>query len=254
MPLEWVTQLLSGKVATWQEINGAFAPGNVAVCLRVPGSGTLATIDYAAMKRTGATLPTREQAGPPAVWFNFTSGDLETCVNTTPGAIGILDADDSKVIPANGGYGPVLLEGEPPTRAAIRDGLYDYFTFENLYESATCSADGTPAGCNQLVQNFIDFSNLPGNIPAGRPLYASTAEMLVTKAGTGYPLINAAGAMSLCELTGAPLIGGENPGAICAGASPAGNIGAVACVGSTICTIEKCSVNGVAVPALCPGN
>jgi len=254
LPLEWLNLILTGKVANWNQLNSAFSSVPVTLCLRVPGSGTLATLDYAVLKRTGGSLPVRESTSTaPFVWFNFTSGDVEKCVNAESGAIGILDADDTAVTIANGGYGPVGVEGQLPTRTNIRTGLYDYFTFENLYESASCSGDISATGCNQLVTNFTDFSNLPENITAsGRSLYASTAEMLVTKAGANYPSVTPGGAMSLCELTGAPVVGGENPGAICAGASPAGNVGAVACVGSTACVQENCATNSANAPGLCP--
>jgi len=257
LPLEWVTQIFAGKVKNWNDLNSAFSKEPVAICLRVPGSGTMATFDYSVMKRVAYTLPTKEvtsnttyPATAANVWYNFTSGDMESCVKTVPGAIGLADADDSK-IPGNGGYGPVMLEGQMPTRTNIRTGLYDYFTVENLYESAACTADTSTTGCNQLVVNFTNFASLPGNVTAsGKSLYASSAEMLVTKSDTGYPLPNG-GAQSLCELTGASLVGGENPGANCTGNSSV-------CKGSTICVQESCAGNGSTpantynVPQLCP--
>ena len=212
LPLEWITQIFSGKLKNWNELNSAFLSEPVALCLRVPGSGTLATLDYSIMKRTATVLPQREvQVGPPQVWFNFTSGDLEKCVNSVAGAIGILDADDSKVNGA-GGYGPVAVEGQMPTRVNIRTGLYDYFTFENLYEAANCATDAAPfaTDCHAIVENFVNFSNVPANITAsGRSLYASSAEMLVIKSGAAYPTIRTTalgatpGAASLCTTAGA---------------------------------------------------
>ncbi len=256
MPLEWISQIFTGKVDNWNQLNSAFAHEPITVCLRVPGSGTMAAFDYSVIKRVpNYTLPTKESHGnvypaaAPNVWYNFTSGDMESCVKTQPGAIGLCDADDSK-INGNGGYGPVMLEGQMPTRTNIRTGLYDYFTVENLYLSAACTAGSDPADnmgplCAGLAQNFFQFASLPANIGAsGRALYASSAEMLVSKSDIGYPSPIIGGAQSLCELTGAALVGGENPGANCTGN------GAV-CVGSTMCTVESCAGNP-AVPALCP--
>ena len=83
-----------------------------------------------------------------------------------------------------------------------------------------------------LVVNFTNYANNPTNIPSGRPFYASQAEMLYLKTGTGYPALRTGGAGSVC-------IGGTNDGAIC----PAN-----ACLGGGVCTQQTCANNAAACP------
>jgi hypothetical protein len=250
--LDWVTQILGGSIYNWNDLNSAFSNEPIVICLRVPGSGTLATADYTFVKRaTNVALPVAEApvggGVQPYVYFNFTSGDLEKCVNTEKGAIGILDADDSKVNGA-GGYGPVALNGQLPTRQNIRTGLYDYFTIENLYEAAKCASGASPfaADCHAVVENFVNYANVPANITAsGRNLYASSAEMLVWKTSTAYPAVrldyqgNFPGAASLCT-TGTGDAG-----------DPLSNFCDTTCTGGGSCVQQLCT-GTPAVTAVCP--
>jgi hypothetical protein len=235
LSLDMVSQLFSGRISNWNKLGAQFPNLPVAICLRVPGSGTLATFDYSIMHRTGAALPEFENTiGPPEIWFNFTSGDMMNCINNVAGAIGIADADQANKTSggSNGGtYGPVPYNGYPPSRANIRNGLYDFYSIENLWENpANVEKSGqtygpSAPGYHPLVVNFVDYANLPSDIPAARTFWASQAEMLQLKTGTGYPTPRAGGAGSVC-------VGGTNPGAICP---------ATACTGGGVCTQQSCA-------------
>jgi hypothetical protein len=238
LSLDMASQVFSGAVSNWNQLGAAYPSQPLAICLRVPGSGTLAAFDYTILHRNNTTLLTNPQSSP-TVYFNFTTGDELNCVNTVAGAIGFADADANLTNSCPGStactglYGPIAYNGYGPSRQAIRNGLYDFWALENLWETQTSQNNTTT---HNLVVNFTNYANLPANISAARPYYASSAEMLVLRNGTAYP-VQAGGAGFLCT-------GGTNPGTIC------GFVGDTTCTGTgAACVQQNCSTTN---PGICP--
>ncbi len=220
LSLDMVSQIFSGKLKNWNQFGAAFPNQTIQVCLRVPGSGTQATFDYSVMHRTGFAMPILEAgSGSPLVYFNYTTPDMMNCIDGNAGAIGIADADSG---PGANTYGPISYAGYAPSRANIRNGLYDFYSIENLWENPS---DANYASYHPLVVNFTNFANNPANIPSARKFWASQAEMLQLKSGTGYPTPRSGGAGSVCT-------GGTNDGAVCP---------ATSCTGGGVCKQQTCA-------------
>jgi len=135
--------LFSGKINDWSDLGFDAHPATV--CWRHAGSGTMATLAYAVMPP--AALQQLQVAGTPATknyWFNDGSADEMKCVNNTGSvsgdyAVGYADADQDlssypNVIRAS-------YNGVAPSHANVSNGLYDFWTVQNLYTTSPVPAD-----------------------------------------------------------------------------------------------------------------
>jgi ABC-type phosphate transport system substrate-binding protein len=179
---EQAVLLFSQQTADWSDFGAYFTAQPTVVCLRHAGSGTAAALDKTVMSNSwGSAVVTAEADG--AVWFNQGSGDQVKCINgnstATPtgsliGAIGYADADQA-VGTANTSQNIQLIKynGVYPTRAAIRNGLYDFYTNAWLY---TNPANGTTV--NGLAASLVTFAQNPDHVPATKAnFWAAVGEM-----------------------------------------------------------------------------
>ena len=202
----------------------------IRACLRQAGSGSLATLNEAVMnngKWGKALIQTNSTSCIPgagtwpgclpkidnsdavaAVWFASSTDDMLHCVNLLQNAIGFSDADAcTGTSPYTNGVHAyaaapysmpnlcsnlhmVTYNGTLPTRDNVRNGLYDFWTLENLYINGTTY----PAGSNE--QNFFNtaISTLTPTVLTNTKVgdsanyWTSTSEMRWTKtADTIYP-------------------------------------------------------------------
>ena len=181
--------IFSGQVANWQDFGLGF-PANtpIVACMRHAGSGTQATMGLGVMSAYGwgAGLATSASEGGPTIRFNDGTGNMLDCIagedaahvgGQDLGGIGFADADKKEGLRAH--VTAVKYNGVWPTRANIRDGIYDNFWSEQfLYRS--CAAPST------VYTDLLAFANDPARIeglPNNRGLYYTTVnEMKVMKA------------------------------------------------------------------------
>jgi phosphate transport system substrate-binding protein len=131
----------SGKAINyWSDVDPSFPHTAITVVVRASGSGTRVVFDSAALG--GATVRSDS-----AVITGTSSGNVESVVNTTPGAIGYL-ALSYTISSAGTNVLPISLNGVAPTYANIYSGKYNIIGIEHIY------TDGKP---NATVQAFIDY-------------------------------------------------------------------------------------------------
>ena len=192
---EEASLIFSGYVADWSDLGAYFTAQPVVACLRHAGSGTHAALDLTVMNSNwGANMATAEQAGSPTIWFNQGSGDEIKCINgnttATPtgsliGAIGYADGDQAlNVANTSQNVKQLKYNGFYPTRTAIRNGLYDFYSNAWLY---TNSANGAVA--NALANDLVAYAQDPANVPSSKANYwAAQGEMKFNRGGeTSYP-------------------------------------------------------------------
>lgn len=190
---EEASLIFSGYVADWSDLGAFFTPQAAVACLRHAGSGTHSALDLTVMNSGwGANTANTEAAGQ--IWFNQGSSDEMKCINgnstATPtgsliGAIGYADADQAiGVANVSQNVKQLKYNGFYPTRTAIRNGLYDFYTNAWLY---TNLANG--ATVNALGASLITFAQEPANVPASKANYwAAVGEMKYNRgADNGYP-------------------------------------------------------------------
>lgn len=191
---EEATLLFSGTVTNWSDLGAYFTAQPVIACLRHAGSGTHSALDLTVMNSGwGNNTATAESAGN--IYFNQSSGDEMACVNgaTTAsptgsliGAIGYADAD--QVVGAanvSQNVNQMKYNGFYPTRSAIRNGLYDFYTNAWLYTNPANNALN-----NALAADMVIFAQQPANVPASKANYwASIGEMKFNRqADAAYPV------------------------------------------------------------------
>jgi ABC-type phosphate transport system substrate-binding protein len=207
---EEASLLFSGVIKNWTDLGAYFTSATPAVhvCLRHAGSGTHSALDLTVMNSGwGANTVIAEKnvttgpaalRSPPFIWFNASSGDEIKCVNgastanpnglNTVGAIGYADADQA-LGAANTSQNVAQLKynGFYPTRTAIRNGLYDFYTNAWLYTNADATVANTIV--NDPTVGLIVYAQNPANVPASKANYwAAGAEMKYNRAAdTGYP-------------------------------------------------------------------
>ena len=210
-----IVNLFSGNVSNWNQLGKGFPDKNVTICLRVPGSGTEATMTYGVMKGNGwgALLPVAEDpSGPPIIYFNNTSTDLVNCVAggityygggtwSGDGAIGFVDADKVQ----SGMYGPVAYNGYYPNRVNIRNGAYDTFWAVEHIGWANTTHSGDKA---TLIDALRTYAKNPFKVPSAKaPYWATVGELWYTKDNDkAFPALT--GASTFCQ-------SGSNKGAVC---------------------------------------
>jgi hypothetical protein len=90
------------------------------------------------------------------------------------GAIGYADADQAVgVAGVSNNVVRVKYNGLYPTRAAIRNGAYDWYANQVLYKSPTTAGTGTPQAT--LYTNLLTYASNPANVPAAKAAYWATA-------------------------------------------------------------------------------
>jgi len=188
---EEATLIFSQQVGDWSDLGAYFTAQPVVACLRHAGSGTHSTLDLAVMNTNwGNSVATAESVGSPTIWFNQGSGDEIKCVNgattATPngslaGAIGYADADQAiGVANTSQNVKQLKFNGFYPTRTAIRNGLYDFYSNAWLY------TNGPTTG---LAADLVAYAQDPANVPVAKANYwAAQGEMKYNKGtDTQYP-------------------------------------------------------------------
>ena len=183
VPLDNISRLMaviiySGDAWYWNDFGAYFSSAPIVVCMRHAGSGTHATLDAAVM-RGDANLIVREKATNPTVWFNKGSSDLMRCVDQLAGAIGYVDADRLAGTKNYENTHAVKYQGVEPTRETIRNGWYDFWSAQWLYEDPN---EPNYAVTHPVVTELVAFASAPANIPSTKADYWATLnEMVYTK-------------------------------------------------------------------------
>jgi ABC-type phosphate transport system substrate-binding protein len=169
--------IFSAQVADWTDLGVGTVSNPITACFRHAGSGTHAAMDLDVM-RPAAILNAEllGGAGSYNFWFNDGTADLMNCVNGASGGVGYADADATK------GASTVALtyNGVAPTKANIENGLYDFYTTQNLYMQTPAPADMT------TLCSFM--KNPANNINAW---YTNVCNMkLIRSDDTGYSVVN----------------------------------------------------------------
>ncbi len=187
--------IFSGYAANWTDLGAYFNAQPIVACLRHAGSGTHSAFDLTVMNSGwGANTVVAEVPG--SIYFNQGSTDMIRCINgattATPdgslmGGIGYSDADQAVGVLNdinNANVVAVKYNGVYPTRASIRNGLYDFYTDAWIYTNPLNTAT-----VNALANSLITFAQNPDNIPVSKKNYwATTSEMKFNRAAdTGYP-------------------------------------------------------------------
>ena len=197
--------LFSGYIKNWSDLGAYFTPQPVVACLRHAGSGTHSALDLTVMNSGwGSVVASKEKTStsagvkaPPFIYFNQGSGDEIKCINgntdaaTTGsliGAIGYADADQALGVAATSqNVRQLKYNGNYPTRTAIRNGQYDFYTNAWLYTNN----DATDANSivNDATNGLIVYAQNPLNVPASKTNYwAAKSEMKFNRGSdVAYP-------------------------------------------------------------------
>jgi hypothetical protein len=139
--------LFSGKILHWSDLVG-YDNHPTTVCWRHAGSGTAAALAYTVLPPAGLQSGQHLAAAAPNdynFWFNDGSSDLMKCVNNNLNiagadyAVGYADADQDLSTFAN--VTRATYNGVVPNRVNIVNGLYDFYTTQNLYTVTPVPAD-----------------------------------------------------------------------------------------------------------------
>jgi len=200
---EEVSLIFSGYVADWSDLGAYYTAKPAIACLRHAGSGTHSAFDLTVMNSAwGANTITEEIPG--MIYFNQGSTDEMKCVNgnttATPsgsliGAIGYADADQAIGVSGKSqNVRQLKYNGVYPTRAAIRNGQYDFYTNAWLYTNPA-----NDPSVNALAEVLVTFAQQPENVPASKANYwAAVAEMKYNRgADIAYPVFSGASAPQL---------------------------------------------------------
>ena len=182
------TQIFAGQITDWQQLGLTAASTPITVCLRHSGSGTLATLDAAVMRGDYTLLQTENYSGAaggysalsPITYFNDGTSTELYCIANEANAVGIADADKPNVSGSTG-YTQITYQGAVATRVNIRNGVYDYWSPEELYYSTNASA-ANPLNATQgkIVATFVTYASNPANLPASENTWwAASSEMSV---------------------------------------------------------------------------
>jgi hypothetical protein len=198
--------LFSGGIKKWSDFGAGYPDLHATICLRHAGSGSGATLDGSVMNGGlwGTAListpnnPNDAAAGSIAsydntvadVYFNDGTSDELNCVNTFSGAVGYADADAGLTkaasyanIPNNGAGDvlPIMYQGVAPSANAIANGVYDFWTKEQVF--LTKNAPSTVE--KNTVQHLTTYLNSP-TVLAGVGFggyWANLTSVLPTKTG-----------------------------------------------------------------------
>ncbi|TWJ16693.1 type 2 periplasmic-binding domain-containing protein [Geobacter argillaceus] len=190
---EQAIQIFSGNTYAWTDFGASYsvtgdATNTVVACFRHAGSGTHSTLDNAVMNtKWGGSLAINASTVAPIVYFNDGASDEMKCINnnanlTTPGAIGYADGDQDLTSFTN--VAALKYNGLLPRRNMIRNGAYDFFSNQWLYENpAKTPATGADTTKHTLITQLNTFAGNPANIPTSKaPYWAAKSEMVWNKA------------------------------------------------------------------------
>jgi ABC-type phosphate transport system substrate-binding protein len=175
--------LFSGGIKNWSDFGPAYKSQHATICLRHAGSGSHATLDGAVMNggawgsglvqiannanedATGMLNAYDNTAAD--VIFNDGTGDELQCVSNYAGAVGYADADAAYgkassypgIFPngaASGSIAPINYQGAAPTATNIINGVYDFWTKEQMYVSNTATT--AEASIVNKMQGYLNNS------------------------------------------------------------------------------------------------
>ncbi|MEW6219716.1 MAG: hypothetical protein AB1634_09330 [Thermodesulfobacteriota bacterium] len=178
MPLQnlsrlMATMIFSGQAWYWSDFGGWFTSDPIVVCMRHAGSGTHAALYWTVMYGNWGAFPyTTESAGDPTVWFNDGSTDEMKCINTLTGAIGYADADQLEGTSNYANTHALKYQCVEPRRTTIRNGLYDFWTTQWTYASAS-----EPPAIEQVMADLMAFAS--SSVPASKAKYWATGDEMV---------------------------------------------------------------------------
>jgi ABC-type phosphate transport system substrate-binding protein len=206
--------LFSGGIKNWQDFGTTYPNLHTAVCLRHAGSGSHATLDAAVMNGGAWGTPLVQKANNLAfdgaatnpskitystvktdVYFNDGTTDEMNCINRISGAVGYADADSGfgkaatwPNIFANGGGTnilPISYQGVMPSRDNIVNGIYDFWSKEQMYVSNTASASESA-----IIAHMANYLNNAAHLTGAsfEGYWAAAADIKPTKANDfSYP-------------------------------------------------------------------
>ncbi len=202
---EMAVNIYAGNSTAWTDFGDSYSvagdsTNSIVACMRHAGSGTHATLDYAVMRGTGQGIMTDVTLASGIAYFNDGSPDEMNCVNkpggaslgANPGAIGYSDADQLTGTGATTYANTVALKynGTFGRRTAIRNGAYDFYTNEWLYENTTKANNP-----HQQILDLVAFASNPANLTTANigtkaSYWASQNEMVYNKgADNAYPVL-----------------------------------------------------------------
>jgi hypothetical protein len=208
---EEASLIFAGSVTNWSDLGAYFTAQPAVVCFRHAGSGTHSALDATIMNSGwgGVTL-TDEAAGQ--FWFNQGASDEIKCINgnstalpdgpTYPAdaavaAIGYADADQAVgVAKTSQNVKQLKFNGQYPTRTAIRNGQYDFYTNAWLYTNPANGTNypGMSTSVNSIAADMVTYAQDPANVPASKANYwAAVSEMKYNRAADNtYPAFTGA--------------------------------------------------------------
>lgn len=191
-----IVMIYTGQVNDWTDIGVGAAPMSIVACMRHAGSGTVATLNAAVIRREGILLTTEAEdvdpiAFAPAAWFNDGTGQMMPCINTNGGygtgsgygAIGYADADQALSCGAGKTYANTVaatLDGVPSDHDNTMACNHLFWSAQNVWY-----AKSLDAGHQALVGQLVTYAGQRANIlamdaAAGSHFgnyWATTAEM-----------------------------------------------------------------------------
>jgi len=175
-------QIFGGLVSDWSDFGAYYTAQPIVACFRHAGSGTAAAFDWSVMRGNGWGTLLAQYETPGMFWFNEGATDLIKCVNgnstATPtgsliGAIGYADADQAVgVAGTSQNVKLVKYNGVTPSRYALRNGAYDFWTTQWVYEDTA----RTSAAQRPVVDALIAFASDPAKVPATKAKYWATKD------------------------------------------------------------------------------
>lgn len=190
LPRMMPVEIFSGQAWYWSDFGGEFSTDPIVACMRHAGSGTQATLEYAVMLGNGwgARYANTESSSDPTIWFNDGSSNMMNCINTQTGAIGFADADQSLASYTN--TVRVKYQGEAASRVNIRNGRYDFWSTQWIYENPNAPEYSTTHPWVSNASNgLMEFAADPDNIPSSKTgFWAAKSEMRYMKSSDkAYP-------------------------------------------------------------------
>lgn len=182
---EQAVQIFGGQVYSWKDFGASYAvdggDDTLVACLRHAGSGTHSTLDKVIFNGAApVAVAVAENTSGPTIYFNDGSTDEMNCVNALAGAIGYADADQANLTNTVS----LKYNGIPAARNLVRNGAYDFFSNQWMYEKP-----GLAASQKTYVDALVAYAADPANLPASKAAYwAAAAEMVFNKDNdSSYP-------------------------------------------------------------------
>jgi len=175
-------QIFSASVSDWSDFGAYFTAQPIVACLRHAGSGTAAALAWTVMKGNGWGYPLYDEEIDGAFYFNESSTDLMKCVNgndpnnpngSAIGAIGYADADQTIGTPGTSqNVKAIRYNGVWPSRYALRNGEYDFWTTQWVYQDENALTTAQKAVVNAL----ISYASDPTKLPTGKRKWWATKD------------------------------------------------------------------------------